>query len=135
MPIFVVQARGSDPAALERARFIPQRFSWPAFLFTPVWLAYHRLWLALVAWVAFAAAFVLLLAPSLTVVASTAFSILAKLLVGFEGAHLRTAKGARAAVVSDVVEARDRDEAEARFYHSWFELPDGEAPQSSGAPA
>lgn len=121
MAIFVVQARGLERAALERARFVAEAFSWPAFLLTLPWLAFHRLWLALVFWVLFTAAFALLLAPNLTGLSAAGTLILAKLFVGFEGNRLRLAKGARKAELTDVIAARDRDEAEAIFFRQQAE--------------
>ena len=42
--------------------------------------------------------------------------LLARLFLGLEAHRLRLAKGAKRATLTDLVEARDRDEAEAIFY-------------------
>ena len=46
----------------------------------------------------------------------TGVDILARLILGLEANRLRLAKGARRAALTELVEARDRDEAEAIFY-------------------
>lgn len=113
MTLFVVQARGSDVAALEKARFIRQGFSWGAFLFSWLWLAYHRCWLALLVWVILEVAFILLAVPHITPAAAILVDFLARLFLGLEGNNLRLSRNA---VVDDIVEARDRDEAETIFF-------------------
>lgn len=37
------EAKGSG---VDKLRFVPEGFSWMAFLFSTLWLLYHRLWLA-----------------------------------------------------------------------------------------
>ena len=116
MALYVIQARGADLASLERAAIIKDGFSWPAFIFAQLWLIYHRLWLALLIWVLAEVAFTLLVLPHVTAGTFVAVDSLAHLFIGFEGNRLRLAKGARRAALVDVVEGRDRDEAEARFF-------------------
>ena len=116
MTLYVVQARGTDDAALVRARFLAEGFSWPAFVFAPLWLLYHRLWLALVTWIVLEVAFVFLVLPHVSGWIAAAVDILARLFLGLEGNRLRQHEGARRAALVDLVEARDRDEAEAIFY-------------------
>ncbi len=116
MPVYVVQAPGSDPAALERTRFVRDGFSWPAFAFAQFWLLYHRLWLALAMWIAAEVAFFLVAFPHLPAVAAVAVDVVARLWLGTEASRLRLAKGARKAIVTDVVAARDRDTAETIFF-------------------
>ena len=36
--------------AAERVVFLREKFSWPALLFTPIWLLWSRLWLAFLGW-------------------------------------------------------------------------------------
>ena len=116
MALYVIQARGADQASLERATIIKDGFSWPAFIFAQLWLIYHRLWLALLIWVLAEVAFTLLVLPHIATGTFIAVDGLAHLFIGFEGNRLRQAKGARRAMLVDVVEGRDRDEAEARFF-------------------
>src|SRR3954447_18119157 len=57
-------ARPGDPEILDAAELVKDGFSWGAFLFTFLWLLFHRLWLAgiavLVAMIAFDIALALL---------------------------------------------------------------------------
>jgi hypothetical protein len=52
MAVYTVHAPSHATSALlaeaERFVFVRDRFSWAAFLFGPVWMLRHRLWLALV---------------------------------------------------------------------------------------
>ncbi len=114
MPVFLVQVR--DAGELERARFIPDRFSFAAFVLAPFWLLFHRLWLAFALWVAAEATFILLVLPRVAGVAALAVGVLARLWLGFEAHRLRVAKGRRRSEITDVVEGRDRDGAETAFY-------------------
>ncbi len=129
MTLYVVQAPGSDDDALVRARFVADGFSWPAFLFTWVWLLYRRLWLALLVWILVDVAFLALVLPHVSLVTAFLVELLARIALGLEAHRLRVAKGARRAVVTGLVEARDRDEAEAIFYarHGTV-LPESAAP-------
>ena len=116
MTLYVVQARGTDDAALVRARFLAEGFSWPAFILAQLWLLYHRLWFALLTWIVAEVAFYFFVLPHVSGWIAAAVDILARLFLGLEGNRLRQAKGARRATLVELVEARDRDEAEATFY-------------------
>lgn len=116
MTLFTVQAAGTDDDALAGARFVADRFSWPAFWLTWAWLLYRRLWLALAVWVLLDASFLLLAAPHLSLGAILAVELAARVVLGLEAGHLRLAKNARRAALTEFVEARDRDEAEALFF-------------------
>lgn len=116
MTLFTVQATGTDDDALARARFVAERFSWPAFWLTWAWLLYRRLWLAFLLWVVIDLAFLLLAAPHLPMGAIVSVEIAARIVLGLEAGHLRIGKGARRATLTELVEARDRDEAEAIFF-------------------
>jgi hypothetical protein len=39
-----------QPADPDRVRFVRDGFSWGAFLFGPLWMIRHRLWLVLLCW-------------------------------------------------------------------------------------
>ena len=140
MPIFVVQARGRDAEALGRARFVSDRFSWSAFILAPLWLLYFRLWLALLAWVAIEVVYVLLIAPHVPALATAAVDVLARIYIGLEGNRLRLNKWARKSALTEVIDARDRDEAEAIFFRAHAgkvgAMPDDAAAEkASGVPA
>ena len=115
MAVYLVQAADATQAQILKARFIREGFSWPAFILAQLWLIYHRLWLALAVWVALEVAFVVLVYPHVGVGISAAIDGLAHLFIGLEGNRLRQVKGARA-TVTELVDARTREEAEAIFY-------------------
>jgi hypothetical protein len=129
MALYVVQAAGRAPAQLVEARFIPEGFSWPAFIYAQLWLLYHRLWLALAVWAVLEVAFFFLVFPHVGGPVSALIDGLAHLFIGFEGNRLRQDKGARRAALTEIVEARDRDEAETLFFrrHAPAVAPTGAA--------
>ena len=124
---------------IERARLIPDSFSWGAFLLTGLWLLGRRLWLAALIFVLFWGAVWFVHGrfgfhdSALTLLYWTA-----ALLLGLEGRSLVVRKLLRQGwQLADVVEARDLAEAERR----WFEraLPERQAlplpPPGSPGPA
>ena len=55
MPVYTVHApvaNNSDIRATDRFAFVRDGFYFWAFLFGPLWLVWHRLWLALIGWIA-----------------------------------------------------------------------------------
>jgi hypothetical protein len=107
---------GTDTFAFVRDGF----FVW-AFLLGPVWLAWHRLWLALLGYVAVMAAN----AGVLTLLGANAgarfaVTLLIALLMGLEGASLwRWTLSRRNWRQIDVVVADDEEAAERRFFDRW----------------
>ena len=116
MAMFLVQARDNGAEALQTARTVSDRFSWPAFLFAQVWLLFHRLWIALVVWIVLEACFLVFVYPHVSVPVAIGVDLLARVFLGLEASRLRTGKGARAFAVTDVVVARGHSEAETRFF-------------------
>jgi hypothetical protein len=108
-------------AHTERFVFLRDGFSWPAFLFGPLWMLRHRLWLALVAYLIGVAALVYGMraigaSPFVMVIAIEIFS----LLVGIEASTLRRWKLARRDWTSlGVVVGDDLEAAERRFFDAW----------------
>ena len=54
MPVYTVHApvaNNSDIRATDRFAFVRDGFHVWAFLFGPLWLVWHRLWLALIGWI------------------------------------------------------------------------------------
>lgn len=104
--------------AAERARFLREGFSWPAFLFGPLWLLLHRLWWALAGWIG--AAIVLgLIAYGLGLPprAASGLWFLLALWLGLEGIQLRRKALERVGFrLADIVAGGSRDEIEARFF-------------------
>lgn len=119
----------------ERLLFVNDGFSWAAVLFTPLWMAAHRLWLPLLAYFGLA----LLIDAGLAAlgVASAWILLLAlalQLAVGFEASSLRRwgieRKGWH--TVGSVV-GRSLGECERRFLDAW--LPDQPAIAAPGSAA
>jgi hypothetical protein len=121
----------SAAAAMERAlrvKFVRDGFSWVAFLFGPVWMLYHRLWLAVVCYVALifiiaVIAFKFGLAEGAVTLASTLIAVL----IGFEAATLRRRKLLRWRWRDlGVVVEKNRETAERRFFDRWVATVPGE---------
>ena len=54
MPVYTVhapQTTNSDIRATDRFAFVRDGFHFWAFAFGPLWLVWHRLWLALIGWI------------------------------------------------------------------------------------
>src|SRR5260370_19974347 len=82
--------RGADPRHADRIVFVRDGFFWSAFLLAPLWMLRHRLWLALMLYVAVAVAIgaraqFFPLSARITV----ALAFLMSLLIGFEASTLR----------------------------------------------
>jgi hypothetical protein len=112
---------GSIAERADRVVFVRDGFSWSAFAFAPLWLAYRRLWLALLA---YATAVVILAFGSwLAGVGSGGQILIGALigwLVGMEAGNLRRWTMVRHGWQElGTVVAGDRDEAEQRFFDAW----------------
>jgi len=89
--VFEPPERDGDPAArAERIVFVPDRFSWGAFLLAPLWMLWRRLWLIFLAYLMLMAAVMVGLRFA-GVGPDARFLVMAliALLVGFEAANLR----------------------------------------------
>ena len=124
MPVYTVHAPGTGGADLrstDRFVFVRDGFHFWAFLFGPLWLIAHRLWLALIGWIIAVIALDLMLrqlgAGSSAIVLA---DIILALLMGFEAASLRrwTLSRNRWSQL-DVVVADDEEAAERRFFDRW----------------
>ena len=113
------------PSLLERAEslvFVKEGFSWPAFLFSPLWLIWHRMWHVLAIW---AAAFILsqglIAALGLGDAIAGWAALTLDLILGFEGGELRRwtldRKGWR---LLGAVSGRRLDECERAFFADWL---------------
>jgi hypothetical protein len=120
--VFEPPERGGDAADhMERFMFVRDGFSFAAFLFGPLWFLWHRLWLALLGYVAVA----VVLGAGMRFV-DTAYGIrglaglLVALLIGFEASSLRrwtlTRRGWKD---RGVVVGEDLEAAERRFFAAW----------------
>ena len=121
---------GSDPV---RFTFVRDGFSFLAFLFGPLWMLSHRLWLVLVGYLVVAGALQFALAKiDASGNANVLVGVLLALLVGFEAASLRRwTLDRRGWRNLGVVVADDLELAERRFFDAWIT----EAPAPRPAPA
>jgi hypothetical protein len=121
--------QASDP---ERFEFVRDGFSFWAFLFGPLWMLRHRMWLVLVGYVGVSAALELIFSlldtgSSARVVAG----LLLALLVGVESATLRRfTLGRRSWINLGVIVADDLEAAERRFFDVWVKSG-GAAPRTT----
>ena len=107
--------------AADRFAFVRDGFHFWALLFGPLWLAWHRLWLALIGWIVVVAAIDLAMAR-LGAGPSAIFraDVLLALLMGFEAASLqRWTLSRRNWRQLDIVVADDEESAERRFFDRW----------------
>jgi hypothetical protein len=133
MALYSVHLRGSGFQSLAEAAFVRQAFNWKAFFFGPLWLARHRLWVALLVW---AAVYIILIAATRTALSPLAafpIGLALQILLGLEANRLREAKlAAQGYHLVEIVAAPALDQAEAAFYHH-FEAPDATLDNESGA--
>ena len=125
MPVYTVHAPVVNGAEARNAAdgfaFVRDGFHFWAFVLGPLWLAWHRLWLALLGYVVMMVG----VAVSLSLLragAGTRFTVLLliALLMGFEAASLwRWTVSRRKWRQLDVVVADDEETAERRFFDRW----------------
>jgi Protein of unknown function (DUF2628) len=125
MPVYTVHAPVADGTdarnAADRFVFVRDGFYFWAFLAAPVWLAWHRLWLALLGYLVVAVGGTVALAL-LHASAGTRFTVmlLIALLTGFEAASLwRWTLSRRKWRQFDIVVGDDEETAERRFFDRW----------------
>jgi hypothetical protein len=124
MPVYTVHAPvtgNAGTAATDRFVFVRDGFYVWAALLGVVWLAWHRLWLALIGWIIMIAAIdfgmTALGAGRMTVFMA---NVLIALLLGFEAASLqRWTLSRRNWRQLDIVVADDEEAAERRFFDRW----------------
>lgn len=111
-----------DQAGLLKAAFVPEGFSLTAFLFGPFWLAWHRLWLELLAWLV---VFALLASGTPRFIGSGMsflIGVLLQVLLALEANNLRRGGLARRGYrFIDVAAGARRDDAERGFFQRWIE--------------
>ncbi len=124
MPVYTVHApvtSGADFAATDKFTFVRDGFHFWAVVAGPIWLAWHRLWLALIGWIILMAAVDVGLA-ALGVRSGSIFVVnaLLALLLGFEAASLqRWTLSRRKWRQLEIVVADDEETAERRFFDRW----------------
>lgn len=116
----VLQPEGSGREAFARTVFLPEKFRWLALLFAPLWLLWHRLWLAFAGWLLVVVG-LSLAAHAIGVEPRLAAPVLwlPTLFVAFEGSELIRRKLVRNGYREvAVLVAANIDEAEERFFGS-----------------
>ena len=125
---------GAAASDVERFAFVRDGFSWWAFLFAPLWMLRHRMWLVLIGYVVVA---VVIEIPVRMVggpaLAASLIGILLGLLVALEAGTLRRfTLGGRGWKNLGVVSGDDREDAERRFFDVWLRR---KSSPSGGPPA
>ncbi len=143
MPVYTVHApvtHSADYRATDRFAFVRDGFHVWAALLGVVWLAWHRLWLALLGWIPVMAAIDVGMVK-LGTGSGTIFVVdgLLALLLGFEAASLkRWTLSRRNWRQLDIVVADDEEMAEHRFFDRWTAkqraLSNDQAAVDRGAP-
>jgi Protein of unknown function (DUF2628) len=124
MPVYTVHApstNATDIRATEKFVFVRDGFHFWAALLGPLWLAWHRLWLALIGWIVLIIAINAAMAR-LGLGGGTIFfaNILLALLLGFEAPSLeRWTLSRRNWRQVDIVVADSEEAAERRFFDRW----------------
>jgi len=124
MPVYTVHApvtTNADLRATDRFAFVRDGFHVWAALLGVVWLAWHRLWLALIGWIVLMAAIdVAMVRLGVDGTAIFVVDVLLALLLGFEAASLkRWTLSRRNWRQLDIVVADDEEAAERRFFDRW----------------
>ena len=143
MPVYTVHApvvTNAGIAAADRFAFVRDGFHFWAALTGGLWLAWHRLWLALLGWILVLVAVDVGLS-ALGAGRSAIFwaNVLVALLMGFEAASLRRwTLSRRNWRQLDIVVADDEEAAERRFFDRWTArqraLSNDQAAVDRGAP-
>jgi hypothetical protein len=131
---------GAEPIlAAERARFVRDGFSWPAFLFGPFWLLARGLWRALGVWLLGAIVVVLMFrSGQLASGAGGWLYLMSAVYLGLEGRKfVAAAIERRGFAFVDVVIGPNRSVAEEIFFNRWpfNKAPPASAPRAPSAVA
>lgn len=123
MRLFTVHIQALSAAADGEAQFVPQGFSWAAFLLPVIWALWHRLWWLALALLAAQAAIGALIAPlAADPLSQSVIPVAAQLLFGVLANDWRRAILRRRGLVETaLVAAPDRMAAEHRYFQSRFD--------------
>jgi hypothetical protein len=124
MPVYTVHAPTADNAgvaATDRFAFVRDGFHFWAALLGPLWLAWHRLWLALIGWIVVMIAIDVGMARLGAGGRAIFFTnVLIALLMGFEASSIRRwTLSRRNWRQLDIVVADNAESAERRFFDRW----------------
>jgi hypothetical protein len=118
--VHVPASSSSERGSLERAVFLRDGFSWGAFLFGPLWLAWRKAWLVALLWAIFLAALAGLgAALDLDQFGIGTLGLAAAVVLGFEGSRLVAWSLERRGYAEAALQVADTiDEAEEVFFAS-----------------
>ena len=138
MTVFTVHQplprKTEDVAPPERFAFVRDGFYFWAFLLGPLWMFWNGLWLALLIYLASAAAIqAALWAIGVSAAVKFAVALLIAILVGCEAGSLRRWSLRRRWTNVGLVVAPSQETAERRFFESWS--ADAVSPPPAAAPA
>jgi hypothetical protein len=124
MPVYTVHApviSNANGRVTDRFVFVRDGFHFWAALLGVVWLAWHRLWLALIGWIVLMAVIdIAMVRLGVGAMAIFLADLLLALLLGFEAASLqRWTLSRRNWRQLDIVVADDEEQAERRFFDRW----------------
>ena len=124
MPVYTVHAPVTGNAGIpapDRIAFVRDGFYVWAALLGVVWLAWHRLWLALIGWIVLMAVIdVAMMRLGVGPMEIFLVDVVLALLLGFEAASLRRwTLSRRNWRQLDIVVADDEEQAERRFFDRW----------------
>jgi hypothetical protein len=124
MPVYTVHApiaNNAGVAATDRFAFVRDGFHFWAAVFGPVWLVWHRLWLALIGWIIIVIAIDVGMARLGAGGTAIFFAdVLIALLMGFEASSVRRwTLSRRNWRQLDIVVAGNEEKAERRFFDRW----------------
>jgi hypothetical protein len=124
MPVYTVHApviSNANGRVTDRFVFVRDGFHFWAALLGVVWLAWHRLWLALIGWIVLMAVIdIAMVRLGVGAIAILLADLLLALLLGFEAASLeRWTLSRRNWRQLDIVVADDEEQAERRFFDRW----------------
>jgi Protein of unknown function (DUF2628) len=125
MPVYTVHEpplQGDEPlSAAERYVFVRDGFSIAAFLFSPFWMLWHRLWLVFALYVVVTGLLeAVLAAAGASRLAVTLVAALISLLIGLEAGSLRRLTLSRRGFKNvGLVSGADIEDAERRFFAAW----------------
>lgn len=113
--------RNESAADPERFRFVRDGFHFWAFVFGPVWMLFHRLWLVFLCYVILSATLHTVLWFAGTTSGTKFYiGVLISILIGLEAPTLRRWTYARRGWKTvSVVAANDAEDAERRFFDAW----------------
>jgi uncharacterized protein DUF2628 len=138
MAVYTVHQPPADHGSLlpnaERIVFVRDGFSFWAFLVTPLWMLWHRMWLVLLGYIVVLAALEAgLSAIGASATALSVVGLFVSVLVGLEASTLRRfslrLRGFRNV---GIVSGADREDAERRFFETWLTEP--RSGRAAGAP-